>query len=169
MISGLSVEGYDQEVERYGGPDSIEAAENVFHTDSRLVLATFKATHDPDERLVVAALSAATIARSVADDDLAAVDGRHLDRSARRRFVQLRAQVRTAAGADLDMIPLRDPAWADREAALAAYRNTLPRMRRSDCASSLIHMHTNRLLGERDEERLVRALAADLLAREAAR
>ena len=46
---------------------------------------------------------------------------------------------------------------------LAPARWVLP-ARRPSCASSLIHMHTNRILGGTSTEPLVRALAADLLA-----
>jgi lantibiotic biosynthesis protein len=56
-----------------------------------------------------------------------------------------------------------DPAWAERDAALAAYRAVLPERMRASCASSVIHMHVNRLLGQADLEPLVRALAGDLL------
>ncbi|MGH2894604.1 MAG: hypothetical protein ACRDPM_15280, partial [Solirubrobacteraceae bacterium] len=61
------------------------------------------------------------------------------------------------------------PAWIDRDSALVGYRERLRDSRRADCASSLIHMHANRLLGDLDSERIARALAADFLAREARR
>ncbi len=169
LASGLVIEPYDPETERYGGPDAIVAAEDVFDADSRLVLAVLAASPGTGTRLVIAALSAAAIARTVAGADPAALAGRNLDRPARRRLCALRPAARSAAGTGSAVIPAIGPAWARRDSALAGYRDALPPARRADCASSLIHMHANRLLGESDSERLARALAADLLARETAR
>lgn len=169
LANGFTIEPYDQEIERYGGHGAIGAAERVFDADSRLVLAALTASLDADHRLVVAALSAAAIARAVADCDLAVLDGRNVDRAARRRMSELRPLVRTAAETGSTVIPSIRPAWVDRDAALVDYRDRLRDSRRADCASSLIHMHANRLLGDRDSERLARALAADILAREATR
>lgn len=169
LASGFTVEPYDQEIERYGGHEAIAAAERVFDADSRLVLAALAASPDTDHRLVVAALSAATIARSVADGDLAVLDGRNVDRAARRRISELRPPVRTAAEAGSTVIPSIRPAWVERNSALVDYRDRLRDSRRADCASSLIHMHANRLLDDLNSERIARALAADILAREATR
>ncbi|MGH3829066.1 MAG: thiopeptide-type bacteriocin biosynthesis protein [Pseudonocardiaceae bacterium] len=166
LASRFTVEPYDQEIERYGGPAAMCAAERIFDADSRLVLATLAATSDTDQRLLAAALSAATIARSVADGSRAALDGRHVDRAARRRLTELRPLARIAAETDSAIIPTTHPAWVARQAALAAYRDNLPTSRHSDCASSLIHMHANRLLGDLEPERMARALAADIIARD---
>jgi len=167
LSGGFTVEPYDQEVERYGGPDAISAAEQVFAADSHLVLRILAATCDPGQRLVAAAASAAAIARTVADGDLAAVAGRHLDRAAHRRLAALRPQVRAARSQDPASSPLpcaTDPAWSARYDALAAYRTTLKPAQRPACASALLHMHANRLLGNAGTERIARALAADFLA-----
>ncbi|MGH3900482.1 MAG: lantibiotic dehydratase [Pseudonocardiaceae bacterium] len=167
LSGGFTVEPYDQEIERYGGPDAIHAAEQVFAADSHLVLKALATTTDPDQRLVIAALSAAAIARAVADGDPAALRGHHLDRAARQRVVTLRPQVRSTRSQDDTNSPipsLTDPAWIARQDALTSYRDTLKPAHRPSCASALIHMHTNRLLGRADTERMARALAADLLA-----
>jgi thiopeptide-type bacteriocin biosynthesis protein len=169
LASGFTVEPYDQEIERYGGHEAIGAAERVFDADSRLVLAALTASPDTDQRLVVAALSAATIARTVADGDLAALDGRQLDRAGRRQVSRLRPLVRTATQTGSTTPASIRPAWVERDAALEDYRGILPGPGRTECASSLIHMHANRLFGDRDSERMARALAADLLARDASR
>jgi thiopeptide-type bacteriocin biosynthesis protein len=165
MASGLSVEPYEQETERYGGtPATMTAAEQVFAADSRLVLAVLAATRDADERIIIAALSAATIARSTGAGQ-AALAGRHVGRADRHRIDRLRPRTRAAAAtchAGLAM-SLANQEWAERDAALAAYHAALPAQRRVPCASSLVHMHVNRLLGQADLEPLVRALAADLL------
>jgi hypothetical protein len=53
--------------------------------------------------------------------------------------------------------------WNTREQALAAYRSMLDSADQIQCASSVIHLHVNRLLGDTVPEPLVRALAVDLL------
>ncbi|WP_283132822.1 lantibiotic dehydratase C-terminal domain-containing protein, partial [Rhizohabitans arisaemae] len=100
------------------------------------------------------------------DSTRAAVDVGGLDRPARRRATRLRPLTRNAADTGPGaLIPGVEAVWHDRDAALKAYRDAVPAERRPDCASSLIHMHCNRLLGDLDSERLARALATDLLAR----
>jgi thiopeptide-type bacteriocin biosynthesis protein len=168
LSGGFTVEPYDQEIERYGGPDSISAAEQAFAADSQLVLTVLAATTDPGQRLVMAALSAATIASTIADGDLAALHGRHVDRAARKRLDVFRPQVRSARQLDGSwpafLLP-DHPAWLGRQHALTAYRDTLEPAQGPSCASALIHMHANRLLGGTEAEPLARALAAGLLAR----
>ncbi|MFC4016069.1 lantibiotic dehydratase [Nonomuraea purpurea] len=159
LASGLAVEPYEQEVERYGGsPEAMAAAEEVFAADSRLVLATVTATPHPDQRTVVAALSAAAIARILADGDRRALAGHHVDRDARRKMAELRPLTRAAAA-----LPSTSPAWAARDKALVTYRDMLDPEQRISCASSVVHMHVNRILGAAIPEPLVRALAVDLL------
>ncbi|MGH8904673.1 MAG: lantibiotic dehydratase C-terminal domain-containing protein [Egibacteraceae bacterium] len=96
----------------------------------------------------------------------AALDGRRVGRTARRRMLELRPRVRAMRGqviAGPDLGAIR-PAWSARHDALASYRELLDPARRAECTSSLIHMHLNRLLGDLRSEQMVRALAADLLA-----
>lgn len=172
LASGFSIEPYDQEIERYGGPGAITAAERVFAADSRLALALLTRIGDPDQRMQAAAMSAAEISAAIADGDPAALDRHHLDRAARRRFEAVRPQVRAAGlphdSATLpDVVPADDAAdaWAARHAALTAYRTALKPTRRASCAAALAHMHANRLLGDAVAERIATALAADLLGR----
>lgn len=176
LSGGFSVEPYDQEIERYGGPDiPMECAEQAFAADSRFVLGVLTATRDPDRRLTLAAVSAAAISRVIADGDPAAVGRHRLDRAARRRFETLRSHVRAAGPLhDLatapDIVPGEDAAgaWTARHETLTAYRAALKPGHRKECAASLFHMHANRLLGDAVAERIATALAADLLARPAA-
>jgi thiopeptide-type bacteriocin biosynthesis protein len=137
LSGGFTVEPYDQEIERYGGPAAIGAAEHVFATDSSLALAILASVSDNDQRLIIATLSAAAIARPMTDAYQAALDGRHVDRTARRHMLNLRPQLRAdrgqiTAGSDLDAIR---PAWNARHDALAVYRELLDPARRADCAS----------------------------------
>lgn len=166
LSDGFTVEPYDQEIERYGGPAAIGAAEHVFAADGSLVLAILASVSDNDQRLIIAALSVAAIARPMTDAYQAALDGHHVDRTTRRHMLDLRPQVRAARGqitAGPDFGGVRS-AWRARHDALATYRELLDPARRADCTSSLIHMHLNRLLGDMRSERMVRALAADLFA-----
>jgi lantibiotic biosynthesis protein len=122
---------------------------------------------DDDTRIVIAALSAAAIAQTVAGGSQAALQTGGLDRPARRRAAVLRPLARKAAGTGpAAFIPALRPAWEARDRVLKAYHAVVSEQRRPDCASSLIHMHANRLLGDLDSERMARALAIDLLARE---
>ncbi|KPM55452.1 hypothetical protein ACG83_08895 [Frankia sp. R43] len=168
LAHGFSVEPYDQEIERYGGPTAIEAAEDVFAADSDLVLAMLTAAHEPDQRLVMAALTAATVARALANGDRTALGRPRLDRAAHRRLADLRRLVNDAARDGTAALPPSHPAWDVYLNALHAYHDRLPADRRADCASSVFHMHANRLLGDTAQERLARVLATNLLARETA-
>lgn len=186
LAGGFTVEPYDQEIERYGGPAAIDAAEQVFAADSELALAILTSSTDTDQRLITAAVSTAAIATTLTDDPKAALADHHLDRTAHRHMLGLRPRVRSArawlaTGSRLDARPdgianiagvarlgggqpdRIDRAWIARHDALTAYRTTLHPERICDCASSVIHMHLNRLFGDRRSELMVRALAADLL------
>lgn len=167
LSAGFSIEPYDQEIERYGGPDAIAAAERVFATDSRLVIDILTTTSDSDQRVIAAAMSAAAIADQVADRDPAALTGRHLDRDTRQRFTAMRAHTRDLWIRETTTSrswPADGDWWTARSEALLAYQDAVKPTLRTACASSIIHMHANRLLGDHNAERLTRALAADLLA-----
>ncbi|MDI5980008.1 lantibiotic dehydratase [Amycolatopsis magusensis] len=157
LASGFSVEPYEQEIERYGGSGAIEAAEDVFAADSDVVLAMLTAVREPDKRLVVAAWTAAMVAATLADGDPAALGRPRLDRAAHRRLAGLRRLATDTA------MPVCDGYLA----ALHAYHDRLPAERRADCASAVIHMHANRLLGNPASERIARVLAAGFLVRKA--
>jgi lantibiotic biosynthesis protein len=169
LCQGFSVEPYDQEIERYGGLGAISAAEHVFAADSQLALAIMRATSDPSQRTVAAALSAVSTALTIAAADPAAAIGRPcLDRAARTRYELLRPQARSAwplPSLGMPIIGAADSAWHSWLKSLAAYRDALNDARRASCASSLIHMSANRLLGSLSDERLARALARDIIAR----
>ncbi|MDX6738367.1 thiopeptide-type bacteriocin biosynthesis protein [Actinocorallia sp. A-T 12471] len=154
LAGAMVIEPYDREIERYGGPDAIEDAERVFAADSRLVLAALDRTSD--DRLVLAALTAAGIVGTVADGDRAALRGARTTRRTRARYERLRARTRCEHE--------DGESWADHHKALVAYRAALVAETTIACASSLVHMHVNRIASH-DEEPLIRALAADLLAR----
>ncbi|MGH3160213.1 MAG: lantibiotic dehydratase [Streptosporangiaceae bacterium] len=161
LSAGYAVEPYEQEIERYGGHEAIEAAEAIFHHDSELVAAILASNVDADERLALAAVSAAEITCIVADSDRLALAPFHLMRADRRVQARIRPRCRALDDAD----PPHRSVWETRASALKVYREFVPPSRRIDCASSLIHMHANRILGDNEQERISRALAADLIAR----
>lgn len=169
LCGGFSVEPYDQEIERYGGSAAITAAEDAFAADSRLALAFLQATNDPGERMIAAACAAATTALTIATAAPHEAIGRStLDRAARARYELLRPRARAAWSSNpqgtLVMAAAR-PAWDAWRESLAAYRDVLGDGQHASCASSLIHMSANRLLGTRDGETVARALAADIIGR----
>ncbi|WP_244409074.1 lantibiotic dehydratase [Stackebrandtia nassauensis] len=163
LSGGFGIEEYRQEIERYGGEHAIEYVEDTFHHDANLVAHLLAESSDPDERLALTAASAAEIVRIVADGNRAALVPHRLERADRRTHARVRPRARSID----DGTPAHRPLWYERTAALTAYRAVLPPDRRIDCASSLIHMHANRLLGDNHRERIARALAVDLIAREA--
>lgn len=152
LISGFCVEPYDQEIERYGGPAAITAAERFFDADSRLALTVLSATRQEEERLAIAANATAVIAGRIGNGTVS-LRGR-LDRVSHRRVNALSARARDAAARPFP------PYW---EAALDTYAAALASPPAEGIASDLIHLHCNRLVPGR--EHLVRALAADLIAR----
>ncbi|MDX6743614.1 lantibiotic dehydratase [Actinocorallia sp. A-T 12471] len=149
LISGLCVEPYEQETERYGGPEAITAAERFFDADSRLGLRLLSASRREEQRLAAAANAAVEIAQRMGGGTASL--RRRLDRADHHRMNVLRPHVRRAA-------PMLGNGW---EATLDAYATALSRPDEA-IASDLIHMHCNRLAP--GDEPLVRALAADLIA-----
>lgn len=165
LAGTMIVEPYDQEIERYGGNHSIRHAEDVFAADSRLALHLLAG--EPDQRLKAAALTAAAIARTIAPGDISILTGRHVDRATRQRMAHLRPHVRAADTQPPNLGAGTMNLWAELLDALAVYRDSVPSALRAACGSSIIHMHANRVLTAGTDEPLMRALAADLLARPA--
>jgi alkanesulfonate monooxygenase SsuD/methylene tetrahydromethanopterin reductase-like flavin-dependent oxidoreductase (luciferase family) len=151
------------------GAGAITSAEAVFAADSQLALAVLRAAPDLGQRTVAAALSAATTVIALTAGGSAEAIGRpRLDRAARTRYGLLRPQARAAWPPPATGVPVTavtGSAWTAWRESLTAYRDALDESRRASCASSLIHMSANRLLGTLADERIARALAADVLVR----
>ncbi|UCM88999.1 lantibiotic dehydratase [Streptomyces marincola] len=163
LCSGLHLEPYEQEIERYGGEQAMASAECFFHADSALALRALRLTDS--QRLLLAAASSAEIAGALAPEQprRALAPGR-LTRDQRRHRDTLRAITRRGAAALIP--PFLATVHAQRRKALLAYRDVLAPAFAAPCASDLIHMHNNRLLStDPSHERLARTLAADLLHR----
>jgi hypothetical protein len=68
----------------------------------------------------------------------------------------------------MPLMAAAEPAWHDWQARLVTYREVLgDGAQQARCASSLIHMSANRVLGNLADEKVARALAADIVARAA--
>ncbi|MFF2618765.1 lantibiotic dehydratase [Kitasatospora sp. NPDC058046] len=152
----LAATPYQRETQRYGGPGAIGAAEAVFAADSALVRTALPGL-DNDQRIILAAHTAAAIARTI--DTPTAARPRPIPAALRRWRETLRTQCRTAA-VPTDLTNR----WDTLLDTLTAYRPLLAEGIAPLCASDLIHLHSNRLLGtDRAHEHLARSLATDLL------
>jgi len=154
----LLLDGYDPELERYGGPEAMAAAERVFAADSRACVTQLQSLTQGRLRLdplVVLAANYTDLAQRFADPGhltrhYAGTDRLDVPKAARE---QARALIDPAedwqrlravpGGAELVA------SWEERGAALAAYRALLDeRWSSADTAlSALLHMHHNRLAG----------------------
>ncbi|GAB2912332.1 lantibiotic dehydratase [Streptomyces mayteni] len=172
VIRRLTLDTYDPELERYGGPDAMEAAERVFHADSRSVLAQLR-------RLETSRTAVAPMVAAAANYiNIAAAFWPTTDHgqepawtrwflSAFPRESRRPEALREYRGA-LSLIDPSDDwaalralpngaalvgAWSERAEALATYGQLLHRQGKSapstasDVLLSLLHMHHNRLVG----------------------
>ncbi|MFE0423015.1 thiopeptide-type bacteriocin biosynthesis protein [Streptomyces sp. NPDC058953] len=165
----LHYEPYIRETPRYGGPGAVDAAEDVFAADSALaltVLVTETQEGAEPHRLPLAAICAVAVARAltapgaVPEVVRGSVRGGPLTRAERHE----RDRLRTAARSHRLPSWLTE-AWSVRQKALAAYGDVLPDPDIAGrCASDLVHLSCNRLLGaDAGLERVARSLATDLL------
>ncbi|KOU42911.1 lantibiotic dehydratase [Streptomyces sp. WM6378] len=180
LAAGLRLEAYDPELERYGGPEAMAAAERVFQADSLAAIAGIGALHGRTgpERDLLAAVNSADLARHFLDGADGPAPGvwfpAAFAKSERdhRAFRDHRAAVLGAIGPDGPAPDAADPAlrhvWEERAARLAEYGQLLADLYASgpdrrppaSVAASLIHMSHNRLIGiDPEAERRAHALA----------
>ncbi|MGW2815829.1 lantibiotic dehydratase [Streptomyces sp. NPDC001415] len=180
LAAGLRLEAYEPELERYGGPEAMAAAERVFQADSLAALAGIGALRGRTgaERDLLAAVNSADLARHF-------LDGAGGPRPAvwfpaafakserdHRAFRANRAAVLRAIGPDGPAPDAADSALRqareERAARLADYGGLLADLYTRDpdrrppasIAASLIHMSHNRLIGiDPEAERRAHALA----------
>jgi thiopeptide-type bacteriocin biosynthesis protein len=169
LIREFVLAPYHPETARYGGSACIDAAEEVFHRDSLLVLELLASmTGDADPaRLAVEGAHDLLVGLLGSQDAVARLPEPRLSAAERRLFTRLRPAQRERPPAPVE-IHGRGAARsvrADRYAAVLAYRSMLL-ARGEDAgpvARSLVHMHCNRLAGpDRSVERIAVALARDL-------
>ncbi|GHG83405.1 lantibiotic dehydratase [Streptomyces griseocarneus] len=161
LLSGLVLDGYEPEVERYGGPAAIGRAERVFHADSAAVLSALSATGRPVRQEAHAAAPGIIAVLTALGGEDEALEWLGTDAVLARRGDVPRAWKEAAADASAAATGYEDA----RAGALSALREVLPddRERVRGIALSLAHMHCNRLLGPGSE----RELLAHVTAREA--
>jgi len=173
LLRDFALTSYWPETWRYGGARCLAAAEEFFCCDSRLcaqVLTAAPAAMLP-EQLAVPGVGR-ILAGVLGADAAATLPGLRLSGEERRLYDRLRPAIRAAGepGWPSGTVRLRgaegQSAGEDWCEALSAYRDLLsadgqdPR----PVASSLVHMHCNRMAGpQRSVERVAVALARDLL------
>ncbi|GII79999.1 lantibiotic dehydratase [Sphaerisporangium rufum] len=145
LARAMLLDAYEPEVDRYGGPAALEAAERVFHADSVAVLAQLRLRLDLPTGLLAAANHV---------DLVRAFDPEHGDdwtaaRGSAEHHAAFQAIRRTAigfiGGADLD--PRVAEIWRARRPAVARYGELVRALSRGASPAALLHMHHNRLVG----------------------
>ncbi|HZM82820.1 MAG TPA: lantibiotic dehydratase [Candidatus Limnocylindrales bacterium] len=166
-IRAIVLDTYEPEVWRYGGPAAIDDAERVFHADSVAVLAQLAERARGGLTMpieVLAAINHVQLLASLGDWDWMRWVLDRFPIELQKRIRGYREQALTLVDPRLRWARLRDdPAWetlpavwAERARAAAAYgrRITLGEPE-SSAVDSLLHLHSNRLIGlDRDAERV---------------
>ncbi|AUG76447.1 hypothetical protein CFP65_1558 [Kitasatospora sp. MMS16-BH015] len=171
VIERLVLDSYEPELERYGGPAAIAAAERAFAADSRSCLTQLRLLRErtlPVDPLVLVAANYVDMAAQFGDPSLL----HRLYRATERHELSpaVREQARALIDPDgrwtgLAALPGGSElltGWAERAAALADFRAHLDESwSDSDTAlSALLHLHHNRLIGtDRTAEERSLALA----------
>ncbi|GAA3183534.1 MULTISPECIES: lantibiotic dehydratase [Streptomyces] len=183
LVGRVVLDTYDPELERYGGPEAIAAAERAFHADSVAAVAQLRRAYariDTTEPLLRVAAGFADLTRAFhgADETAgpAAADWltrvvpkdetrQRAFRERRREALALVDPYRTAPGPAATDEALH-AAWTRRAQAVAAYGQLLRDLGERSWSDpdqvllSLLHMHHNRLAGvDRDHENLALAVA----------
>lgn len=156
--SRLVLDNYDPELERYGGPELITAAERVFHADSIAAITQLarKAAHRTE---LLAAANYADLLREFGEPDWMSWLVRKFPQLERRAaFRRNRADALRLLDltGDWDVLRELDPvvseAFAARSAAVREYGELFrglsdPWSTSDTVQSALLHMHHNRLVG----------------------
>ncbi|MFD9812017.1 lantibiotic dehydratase [Streptomyces sp. NPDC059080] len=183
LVDRVVWDTYDPELERYGGPEAIDAAERVFHADSVAAVAHLRRAYtrtDTTEPLLRAAAGFTDLTRAFhgGDEDAGEAAAAWLtrvvpkDETRQRAFRERRREAltlvdpyRTEPGPAATDEALRT-AWTRRAEAVAAYGQLLRDLGDRSWSGpdqvllSLLHMHHNRLAGvDRDHENLALAVA----------
>ncbi|MFD5461854.1 lantibiotic dehydratase [Kitasatospora sp. NPDC127059] len=158
LAERLVLDGYEPELERYGGPAAMAAAERVFAADSRSCLVQLRLLRE--RRLDIAPLT--LVAANYVDlahhfGDLGLLTRLHRATERHQLLPAVREQARALIDPSghwtaLGRLPGGSEllaSWDERAAAVAAYRTRLAeRWSSTDTAlGALLHMHHNRLIG----------------------
>jgi len=155
----LQFDTYEREVERYGGAEAIELAEEIFHRDSEAVVALLPSCTGDDGADLRWRFMLAGIDRLYADFGLDLAARLHLAERSRDNFAQqfhfdtlrdhLATRFRTQRASLLQLLDAPIPALDQRSAAIAPIaRDLLTRRLHTPVNAilpSLIHMFVNRL------------------------
>lgn len=180
LIRKLELDSYEPEIDRYGGPEAIEAAEHAFRADSEAVLAQLPLFDHIDEGMDAEVLTAVNfidlLRRTVPDwtswyrqSDIQHHEGMHRHV---RHAVRLTDALLTEPPDDSDrVVSTIRTASEHRAETLQEYARTLRERdepsseRHRSMVSSLLHMHHNRLVGgDQDSELRAHAVASRIAA-----
>ncbi|MFI1972367.1 lantibiotic dehydratase [Streptomyces cinnamoneus] len=185
-IVDVSFATYRREVERYGGPELIDAAEELFRADSAATLALLRhlaapapAGEVPLDRAALTVLSLEAVGRSLVPDfaerhDLVrSMAGPRAGGAEYRAVARRLWQGHTAPGAEAAVLGQVSEAWRDAGAGYAARVAELAAAGalwsdREDILRSLFHMHSNRMGLRREQEDAAYGMWRRLLDRVAA-
>lgn len=176
VIGRFSLDTYEREVERYGGPKAIELAENLFAADSTTAAALLRLAQGPVPGLEAAELAAISIIDLLSglgftfEQQLAWIMTTGEKEEFRSEFRERRRKLMSLADPDGDWETLKAlpggsevfEAWQIRREALRDYGNGLRTLEQGGrvwsplgrIVGSLVHMHCNRLLGTGREAEL---------------
>lgn len=160
----MSLETYDRELERYGGPETTAVCEEMACVDSPAVRGLLGAPGL--DRIEVGLVSMAALLDTLAVSDLRSMTGTPAagGRRFREQKERLRALVHAGGSGRWDRL---GPGWERVGSPLAhrqqRMRPLVHRLREaggvlSDLAPSILHLHANRLDLDRAEERLALGL-----------
>jgi thiopeptide-type bacteriocin biosynthesis protein len=186
LLSGVTIDTYEREIERYGGPDLIEAAEELFHYDSLATLKMLFLKRAGTLKLDFDCLAVISILEMLENLDLSpeeqldwlnsvAAPRDYLDdfRQSRRLLMELgdpsggwaAFRLHQNGGEIYNIFQVRQAALTGFAAKLKVAKaggrlwNT-----KTDIIASIIHLHCNRLLGaDRDHEKKIMTLARHTL------
>jgi thiopeptide-type bacteriocin biosynthesis protein len=142
----LRLDTYDPELERYGGPHALNAAEHLFCADTAAVIKTLAVDADP---VTAAGLAAVELidALTAGHQPTAPILGTVRGHPSPQRAVVRRL---TQAGIILPALQGLEAEWSGRREAARAYGLAIAHLSK-DCrphaVRSVLHMHCNRLLG----------------------
>jgi thiopeptide-type bacteriocin biosynthesis protein len=142
----LVLDTYEPEVERYGGPEALEAAERVFQADSEAVIEQLR-LRLPMRPELLAAANYVDLVRAFGDPNWrdwflhAYPKGEHHSAFQAIR----RTAVEVIDGRDLDS--RLTEVWGRRRTAVAAYGRLIRSLNHRTPLHALLHMHHNRLIG----------------------
>ncbi|GAB2806804.1 lantibiotic dehydratase [Actinoallomurus bryophytorum] len=141
----LMLDTYEPEVERYGGPEALEAAERLFQADSEAVIEQLGLRLDLRPELLAAANYADLMRGFDAPDWREWFLHAFPKNEHHSAFQAVRRTAIPVVEGQVD--PRLDAIWARRRPAVAEYGRLIRSLNRPTPLPALLHMHHNRLVG----------------------